>query len=639
MTLGRLLGLSRENNRARDWFFEDSGNLLPHHRHHELNPSIPPLEVTKIALRLRHLIEECVPCELEESLITQAHSRVITREVVLAAKEAGGEEYRSCVVFALLVCSRWFKRQAHLELWDATLHNVRSTACEVIAKAIIEGEEDMSYLLHTVLLHRFSILVNGKPTPPANAVEKAVDLHALRVICSSGYQKCLQYLWRGWLVQDEDDPTVFVDYRGRDDQRYIVHLDPDRLRAPVYQNIARLLFSFIYLALYTMSINSVNPNGEFDAAEILLFLFTLGFICDEFTKFWKAGYHILSFWSAFNGVLYAVLTVSFVCRMIGLSYPIGHELRHSYDSLSYNFLAFAAPMFWIRLLLYLDSFRFFGAMLVVLKVMMKESIIFFALLAVMVVGFLQAFIGLDLAEDLKTDEIWFIIQAMANSVMQSPEFDGFEKFAPPFGILLYYVFTFIVMVILLNILIALYGSAYSDIYENADDEYMALFAQKTMEFVRAPDENVYIAPFNLVEIGVIVLFSWWLPKRQYEFVNDVVMAILYSPLLLIAAYFESRKAGEIRRNRSRGEDDDDTVEEWEQIEDQIDFEAEGWTKRCAAVKANVETDPAVIEVRKLMDEVAELKLMIAELKKGMDGANGKKKDDVKKGSEGDGEDS
>ena len=98
---------------------------------------ISPEEVTKVALRLRHLIEQCVPCELEESLVTQAHSRVITTKVIKAAKEAGGEQDRACVVFCLLVCIRWFKRQAQLELWDAELHNVRSTACEVIAKAML----------------------------------------------------------------------------------------------------------------------------------------------------------------------------------------------------------------------------------------------------------------------------------------------------------------------------------------------------------------------------------------------------------------------------------------------------------------------------------------------------------------------
>lgn len=55
-------------------------------------------------------------------------------------------------------------------------------------------------------------------------------------------------------------------------------------------------------------------------------------------------------------------------------------------------------MFWMRLLLYLDSVRFFGAMLVVLNVMMKESLIFFSLLIVIIIGFLQAFIGMDNAD-------------------------------------------------------------------------------------------------------------------------------------------------------------------------------------------------------------------------------------------------
>jgi hypothetical protein len=268
----------------------------------------------------------------------------------------------------------------------------------------------------------------------------------VRVICSSGYQKCISYLWRGWVVQDENDPSVFVDYKGRDDPRFIVHVDPDRMRAPVYQNMAQLLFSIIYLVLYTAVINTVNRSGDLDTAEIILYIFTFGFICDELVKLWKAGYHIFGFWNAFNAVLYAFITTSLISRIIGLTHPGDHPQREYFNKLSYNFLAFSAPMFWSRLLLYLDSFRFFGAMLVVLKVMMKESIIFFALLLVMIVGFLQGFIGLDLAEDNVLGDVYFIMEAMIKSILQSPEFDGFDKFAPPFGIVLYYFFTFIVMV-------------------------------------------------------------------------------------------------------------------------------------------------------------------------------------------------
>ena len=99
-----------------------------------LPSTFDPVEVTKVALRLRYLIEECVPCELEEEKITRPHSKIITEKVLKAAKEAGGEEYGACVVYCLLVTKRWFKQQALIEIWDADLHNVRSVAAEVIAK-------------------------------------------------------------------------------------------------------------------------------------------------------------------------------------------------------------------------------------------------------------------------------------------------------------------------------------------------------------------------------------------------------------------------------------------------------------------------------------------------------------------------
>ncbi|KFA61685.1 hypothetical protein S40285_03460 [Stachybotrys chlorohalonatus IBT 40285] len=618
----RLLGMERHPSRGhngsgshqsrRDWLREEERALLPDYAHQQMQSAIPAPEVTKICLRLRHLIQECVPCELDESRVTTPHSRVITQQVIQAAKEAGGEEKRACVVYCLLVNKHWFTHEALVELWDSDLHKLRATACGVIAKAIIEGEEDQRYLTHAILLRRYSHISDGGPTAPVNVIEKAVDLHVVAVIGSSGYQKCINHLWRGWLVQDEDDPSTFVEYHDKDNTNFLVHMDPDRMRAPVYQNAAQMLFSIIYLILYTAVINSVNPSGRFDGAEIALYLFTVGFILDELVKLYKAGYQILGFWNAFNGLLYSFLVVSFIIRVMGLAY---HEDdgNKQYSKLSYNLLAFVAPMFWGRLLLYLDSFKFFGALLVVLKVMMKESAIFFALLLIIIVGFLQAFIGLDITEDNVAGDILFIAESMLKAIMQSPEFEGFETFGHPFGIILYYCFTFVVMIILLNILIALYNSAYEDIYTNADDEYLALLAQKTMQFVRAPDENVYIAPLNLVEVFISGLFEWWMDKSLYERVNDAVMGFLYSPLLFVAAFFETRAAHDIRRNRARGAEDDDVVEDWEQLTNDLDFESDGWAKTCETVKPNVEDDQAVQEVRKLRDEVEELKSLLTEL--------------------------
>jgi hypothetical protein len=312
----------------------------------------------------------------------------------------------------------------------------------------VESEDDQDYLLREVLLKRYSIFRKGEETHPTNVIERAVDIHALRIIGSSGYQKCIKYLWRGWMYPDSRDPSQFIEYKDRDNISYWAHFHPDRMRAPVYQNAVLIFFSLQYLGLYTAVINTVNPTGDLDVAEGILYTMTLAYFCDEATKFWKIGRHYLGFWNVFNTTLYTLLATSFILRMAALTHsPDTHdEQRRHFNQLSYNFLAFAAPMFWMRLLLFLDTFRFFGAMLVVLEVMMKESLIFFALLFFVLVGFLQAFIGMSESDFGFGPVTGQIIQGMANSIMQSPDFEMFQDFAPPFGITLYYLFNFVVMV-------------------------------------------------------------------------------------------------------------------------------------------------------------------------------------------------
>lgn len=589
--------------------------FLPRHREREVISAIPPKDVTLMALRLKYQLETVIPCELPEERVVKPHSDIITPAVIKTAKSAGkvsgsSDDCGACIVYCLLIVKHWFKIQARQELWDADLHELRAVACEVIAKHIIEEEDDNEYLMEEVLLKRYSILVDGEPTKPANAIEKAVDLHAVRVIGSSGYQKCIAHLWRGWLVQDEDDPSRFVDYKLKTNTSYWAHFDPDRMRVPQYQNVVQVLISLIFLALYTNAINTINPTGDLDVIEGLLYIFTLGFICDEAVKFFKIGRYYFGFWNVFNSTLYGLLTVSFITRMIALAHDDGSGMRHQYNELSYNFLAFSAPMFWIRLLLYLDSYRFFGAMLVVLKVMMKESIIFFALLFVILVGFFQAFIGLDQVDE-EVTAAGFIVQQMLNAIMGSPEFDSWDRFAPPFGLILYYLYNFVIIVILLNVLIALYNSAYEDITENAIDEYLALFAAKTMQFVRAPDENVFIAPFNLIEIFCLSLpFEWWMPKPRYELLNDIVMGVIYAPVLFITAFLEVRTARKVKFNRKRHEADDDTIEEWEQLQDDLDVEGSGWSKRVEESAPNVTVDAALLEVKNLKEEMKELKELL-----------------------------
>lgn len=152
---------------------------------------------------------------------------------------------------------------------------------------------------------------------------------------------------------------------------------------------------------------------------------------------------------------------------------------------------------------------------------------------------------------------------------------------------------------------------------------MALFSQKTLQFVRAPDENVFIAPLNLIEVFFLILpFEWWLSSPRYERLNNYVMGVAYSPLLLITAWLETKQAHRVKKNRSNGESDEDEVQEWEQMSGELDFEGEGWTKKVEASKPNVETDVAVLEVRALREQVVELKRIVEGKGKGEGGVDG-----------------
>ncbi|KAK9367697.1 hypothetical protein V1509DRAFT_625959 [Lipomyces kononenkoae] len=577
-------------------------------------PSISPREVMSVALRLKAMIDAIVPIELKESRITRpGGASVITKSVLQLALEAAEGPNKACVIYALLTCKQWYRRLELEELYDAELNLLRAKASEVIAKRLIDNETDQDFLFKQMLCRRFAIIIDNEVTSQRNALEYAIDLHALIVIGSAGFQKCITWIWHGWIIQNPDNPKEYISYRPAAVPDFWIHYDPDRIMTPLYQNALQLFISILYLVVYSGAVNTEYPGRNFDAFEGLLYVFTLGFILDEVNKFYQIGYYYISFWSGFNGILYIILTISFIIRMITLAHPAGTGVQETYDILAYRILAFCSPLMWSRLLLYLDSQRFFGAMLVVLTKLMQESVVFFVLLILIIVGFLQAFIGLsaDGAADIGARSFSY----MTRAVLTAPEFEPFEEFAQPFAAILNYIFTFVVTVILLNILIALFNSAYAKVYDNAVDEFLALFAQKTLRFVRAPDENVFVPPLNLIEVFCLILpFQWWMPRQKYAKLNDIVMAVVYSPILFAVAGYEVYVAGKILRNRATGESDDETRHDWDDLESELDLERSGWLDRVRAASPHAETEPGLWEINELRKQVSDLTEIVKTLR-------------------------
>jgi hypothetical protein len=118
--------------------------VLPTYAADEPQSSSSSRDIAKVALRLKYQIEQVVSCEVEQNVLTDPNSRIITDDVVSTARKAGGDDYQASVVYCLLVCLRWFKIQSTVELWDSDLHEVRAVACEVIAKRMYYSPGDIS---------------------------------------------------------------------------------------------------------------------------------------------------------------------------------------------------------------------------------------------------------------------------------------------------------------------------------------------------------------------------------------------------------------------------------------------------------------------------------------------------------------
>lgn len=576
----------------------------------------------RIALNLKKLIDQVIPIVFCSAEITSSLSPILNERVVaLVYKAAGGKgngekgtssyKYRACLVFALLKVTDWYWQLAEHELSNNELYSLRAVAAQTLAATVIEECKEDEYLFLGMLCHRYTIHLNEVESAPVSALELAVDMHSTIVIGSSGYQRCIKWLWRGWIIQSTSDPHSYVLYRGVASHSVRTHFDPARIKTPYYQSILEVVVSIIYLILYTIILNG-HPVGvtAIDGFEVLFYLFTLGSIVDEIIKLYHVGMNYIGFWNAFNDTMYALLSVAIFFRFLSLDSK-GIK-REQYDEISFRILSCAAPFMWSRLLLFLDAQQFVGAMIVVIKTMMKESLLFFVLLFVVIGGFLQGFLGLD-ASDGKNEATKKILISLVKAVIGGSSFDDVATLVPPYASVLYYVYSFVLSVILMNILIALYSTAYANIVENATDEYFALVAQKTLRYVRAPDTDLYVPPFNLIELLVSPI-CLVVSKHAFKTINYYIMLVIYSPLLTYITIDELSNARRIQYNRFKGVADDanEIDTEWD-LTDGYDVDASsGWE---GIQERNQEVSAALREQRQGENEDAEFRANFADFEK------------------------
>ncbi|ORY54375.1 hypothetical protein BCR35DRAFT_296731 [Leucosporidium creatinivorum] len=512
----------------------------PDHRSHAFHPRT----VSRVVDRIKALTMELLPIQVDPEELTSPTSSILSIEVVEAYEKIAGDFHR-CTPFALMEARRYFRKQAYLNPSDSDENEGRKLACEALARKIVARVPMQDQ--YSLLSARFTVIEeDGDESLPLSVLESAVDQHAIFFLSSGESQRCVFALWRGLLVQrvkpngaiEYEQYKRSADYSGG----FLAHFDPDRVGVPRYQFFFRILLWIIFLMAYTVAIQT--PDRGFGLEDVLLYVQVAGYVLEDVTKMYKIGiWSSLSFWLVVNFSIYALLTVAFVYRVADLATHDSHrstQLR----LVSFQWLSSAAPLIWMKLLTIFDLYQYFGTLQIVTFRMMRESAVFFTLLALLALGFGQALTGLDVA-DQSRDSTEAVIHSLIQGLLGSPTFEMYEKDTSssyPFGQILYYGWSVLTLVILLNILVALFGSAYQECTDEAVPTYMAFFAGKTISAVRAPDTYVYVAPFNLIEVCILPL-EFVLSTKAYAQLNRYLMGTLFCVPLCAIALFETHFDG------------------------------------------------------------------------------------------------
>lgn len=194
----------------------------------------------------------------------------------------------------------------------------------------------------------------------------------------------------------------------------------------------------------------------------------------------------------------------------------------------------------------------------------------------------------------------------------------------PAGQILYYLWNVATALILLNVLISLFSSAYNDVVEDAPAEYLTYFAGKVVGMLRAPDDYAYPAPFNLIETFFVAPLEFTVSRKVYAKINRYVMLVVFFLPLTCIVIYES----ELDPDKNRWVKDwlSYPDEDWERPEtEDPDVGAEDAARGLQISKTKFKdllkelpdtthsSESAILhEVRDLKEQIAELKRLLLE---------------------------
>ncbi|KAG0354761.1 hypothetical protein BC939DRAFT_462636 [Gamsiella multidivaricata] len=517
-------------------------NQIPNGHQHPTPPSSPK-KIYALLPRLFGLINALVDS-------VNVDDDIVTDEVIEFLAGLGKE-----VIYGLLRCVEGFMEEGQRNVGRKKLMERRSEIAQLAAAGVTKVfvDKDMMATYCHVLTRPYYAAGEERNTAEG-AIELAVRLHATDFLADVEVQRCVQALWNGLILQTEDEEcrVRFVEYSGVRRSRHLLWewIDVGRLNVPKYQNNMKIAMFVLFLIMYTIVVNDRTAYPT--PVEWAVNIFVCGYIFEEFRLIFEGGtaFFLGSLWHWINIISYGIFLVSFAFRFTGCFLGGDAASDGYYSNIAYDLLGLLAIFFWFKPLSLLDGFQYFGTMVMVLQKMLKDGIMFFWLLTWVFIGFLQTFYALQ-KDEVKSFQNTYML--LIRGFLQDPDWELAQSLDRDYGSWVFALYLFLTGIILLNLLIALFNSSYTNITDSAEKEYMALFTFKVFSYLKSPDQFPFAAPFNLIEVFFIIPWSLVVSRKAYESLNRCVMSVLFCVPILFIARTERRRYLKLRNSNEENE--------------------------------------------------------------------------------------
>eukprot|EP00741_Cyanophora_paradoxa_P012622 tig00020614_g12195.t1 len=411
----------------------------------ESDPLLAPEDVTAEA---EFILKMCVAKIVEPLDLRRAHFERLPafHDIVGAVK---GKRFGKRSVFAsLLACSQCHEKESQEHVLRLVWH-ARARACELLALRLMD-DYDLVDLCSRVLVRTYRYDAGERSS---SAIEQVVLLGLLDIVADPRVEACIKEMWHGHVLMASEKDAQLV-------HRALGALDLSLLRVPQYQYFIEtgILLSFILLYTWVINSRSMPLTGQ----EVCMYLFVLAYVLDDgATAIRRPGMYFLSLWNWFEIVTYAVFAGAFCLRVASLAASEPAERERLMD-LSFDVLAVNAVVLWMRVLNVLSNVEFFGALLVILRHMIRDAALFFSIMALVLMGFTQAFHSLyqSTASTVGHASYLEIFSMLFRALTaEAPFFEEAEAANPFFGRLLAAAFGVLALVVLLSLLVALLNRA------------------------------------------------------------------------------------------------------------------------------------------------------------------------------------